>query len=386
LFTFPASTNIFSQILNSARNGSRRLASLSPSERANIISNISESLLKRENDILAANRLDLEAATRDGITGPMYSRLALTKGKLETLAIGLRQIAETSHNNVGRVIRRTKVSESMDLIQKTVPIGVLMVIFESRPDALPQVASLAIASANGLLLKGGKEAHETNTLLMNIVNEALGNYGCADAISMVSGREAVGDLLKLDEYIDLVIPRGSGELVKHIKEQSKMIPVLGHSEGVCHVYLDVYADHEKALKIVKDAKTDYPSACNAMETLLFHEDLVDTPMFHQICQMLKNEGVTVYAGPKIMPKMTFAPEQAQKLKHEYGGMACTIEMVRDVDEAINHIHKYGSGHTDVIVTDDKINETTFLEGVDSACVFANCSTRMADGYRLGLGK
>ena len=164
-----------------------------------------------------------------------------------------------------------------------------------------------------------------------------------------------------------------------------MIPVLGHAEGVCHVYIDCFADLEKSMKIVKDAKTDYPSACNAMETLLFHEDLVDTPMFHQVCQMLKNDGVQVYAGPKIMPKMTFAPEPAQKLKHEYGDLSCTIEIVKDVYDAINHIHKYGSGHTDVIVTDDKTNENIFLEGVDSACVFSNCSSRMADGFRLGLG-
>ena len=346
---------------------------------------IADGLIKRENDIMRANKEDLAAAERDGITGALFSRLKLTRSKLEALSTGLHQIADQSFENVGRVVRRTKVSDTVDLVQKTVPIGVLMVIFESRPDALPQVASLAIASANGLLLKGGREAERTNQVLMNIVHEALGAFGCADAIAMVSGREAVGDLLKMDEYIDLVIPRGSGELVKYIKEQSKMIPVLGHAEGVCHVYIDNFADPEKALKIVLDSKTDYPSACNAMETLLFHEELVDTPFFHQICMMLRNEGVQVFAGPSIRPKMTFPPELAKKLKHEYGEMACTIEMVKDVNAAIDHIHRYGSGHTDVIVTENESNETTFLDGVDSACVFSNTSSRMADGYRLGLG-
>ena len=197
-----------------ARQGSRKLSSLTPADRADIISMIADGLIKRERDILAANKLDLEAAESEGITGPLFSRLALTNRKLESLALGLKQISEASYENVGRVVRKTKVSDTLDLVQKTVPIGVLMVIFESRPDALPQVASLAIASANGLLLKGGREARQTNAVLMSIVHEALGSYGCADAIAMVSGREAVGDLLKLDEYIDLVIPRGSGELVR----------------------------------------------------------------------------------------------------------------------------------------------------------------------------
>ena len=372
-------------LAKNARRGSRHLSSLTPENRADIISLVADGLIKKEAEILEANQRDLDAARAEGISGPLFSRLALTKGKLESLATGLRQIAASSYDNVGRVVRKTKVSDTLDLVQKTVPIGVLMVIFESRPDALPQVASLAIASANGLLLKGGREAQQTNTVLMKIVHDALGSFGCADAISMVSGREAVGDLLKMDEYIDLIIPRGSGELVKSIKEQSKMIPVLGHAEGVCHVYVDVFADPEKAIKIIRDSKTDYPSACNAMETLLFHEDLVDTSLFHQVCQMLKNEGVQLFAGPKIMPKMTFAPEPAKKLKHEYGDLACTIEIVKDVYQAIDHIHKFGSGHTDVIVSEDNTNKTAFMDGVDSACVFSNCSSRMADGFRLGLG-
>jgi delta-1-pyrroline-5-carboxylate synthetase len=193
------------------------------------------------------------------------------------------QIADTSYNNVGKVVRKTKVSESLEVIQKTVPIGVLMVIFESRPDALPQVASLAIASANGLLLKGGKEANNTNTYLMRLVKEALGRYGCGDAISMVSGRNEVSELLKLDQYIDLIIPRGSNEMVKSIKDRSKSIPVMGHADGICHVYLDKDADPMKAIKVVLDSKTDYPAACNAMETLLVHESLVnENDVFYQV--------------------------------------------------------------------------------------------------------
>jgi len=368
-----------------ARMGSRKLQSLSPAERAEAINFIADALVDRQEELLRVNKKDLAKAEMDGVTGPMFARLKLTSNKIQDLAEGMRQIASSSYNNIGRVVTRTKVSDTMDLVQKTVPIGVLMVIFESRPDALPQVASLAIASANGLLLKGGKEARNTNEALMRIVKEALGNFGCADAVSMVSTREAIGDLLKMDQYIDLIIPRGSGELVKSIKEQSKLIPVLGHAEGVCHVFLDKAADLEKAMRIVVDSKTDYPSACNAMETLLVHEELLTNGIFDKVCHRLKQSGVAIYAGPSLSSKLTFGPPEAAKLKHEYGDLGCTIEVVKSIYEAIDHIHRYGSSHTDVVVSEDPDTVNTFLDSVDSACVFANCSSRMADGYRLGLG-
>jgi len=368
-----------------ARNGSRKLQSLAPSERADIITKIANSLIRNQNEILAANQVDLENAKKSGLAAPMIARLALSPSKLKALSAGLLQIAESSLNIVGKVVRRTKVSETLDLVQKTVPIGVLMVIFESRPDALPQVASLAISSANGLLLKGGKEAMNTNNFLMGIVKEALGHYGCSDAISMISTREAIGDLLKLDEYIDLVIPRGSSDLVRSIKEQSKMIPVLGHAEGICHVYVDKDADPEKAIQIIRDSKTDYPAACNAMETLLVHEDVLNTPLFDQICHMLKSANVKIFSGPNLASKLTFGPTPASKLRFEYGDLACTVEVVKSLKDAVDHIHKYGSSHTDTIITEDEEAKEEFLNSVDSACVFANCSTRMSDGYRFGLG-
>ena len=202
----------------------------------------------------------------------------------------------------------------------------------------------------------------------------------------VSTREAIGDLLKMDQYIDLVIPRGSGELVRSIKDQSKMIPVLGHAEGVCHVYVDRMANVDKAVQIVYDSKTDYPAACNALETLLIHEELLHNGLFETLCTKLKSAGVTIYSGPNLASKLTFGPPEALKLRHEYSDLACTIEVVRSMYDAIDHIHKYGSSHTDVIVSEDREAVAAFLDGVDSACVFANCSSRMADGYRLGLGK
>ena len=189
----------------------------------------------------------------------------------------------------------------------------------------------------------------------------------------------------MDQYIDLIIPRGSGELVKSIKDQSKLIPVLGHAEGVCHVYIDRMANIDTAIKIVLDSKTDYPAACNALETLLIHEDLLNNGSFEAICAKLKAAGVTIYSGPNLDSKLTFGPQRADKLRHEYGNLECTIEVVRSMYDAIDHIHKYGSSHTDAIVSEDREAVEAFLNGVDSACVFANCSTRMSDGYRLGLG-
>jgi len=373
-------------LAQNARLGSRKLCSLAPEERADIIRYLATSLMNHETDIMAANQQDLNNAKNMGVTGPLYDRLELSHLKLETLTAGMMQIADTSYNNVGKVVRKTKVSESLEVVQKTVPIGVLMVIFESRPDALPQVASLAIASANGLLLKGGKEAHNTNTMLMRLVKESLGRYGCGDAISMVSGRNEVSELLKLDQYIDLIIPRGSNEMVKSIKDRSKSIPVMGHADGICHVYLDKDADPSKAIKIVLDSKTDYPAACNAMETLLVHESLVnENDVFYQVCQALKKSNVEIFSGPRLSKTLTFGPPKAEKLSIEYGDLACTVEIVSSVEDAVEHIHKYGSGHTEVIVTEDDDTAEKFLGMVDSACVFHNASSRFADGFRLGLG-
>lgn len=373
-------------LAQNCRLGSRKLCSLAPEERADIIRYLANSLFNHQQEIMAANQQDLVNARATGVTGPLYDRLELSPAKLESLSAGLMQIADTSYDNVGKVIRKTKISESLEVMQKTVPIGVLMVIFESRPDALPQVASLAIASANGLLLKSGKEAANTNQMLMRIVKEALGRYGCADAISMVSGRDEVSELLKLDQYIDLIIPRGSNEMVKSIKDRSKSIPVLGHADGICHVYLDKDADPEKAIKIVADSKTDYPAACNAMETLLVHETLVnDNETFYQVCQALKKANVQIFSGPRLSQTLTFGPPKAEKLSIEYGDLACTVEIVSSLEEAVNHIHKYGSGHTEVIVTECEDTAEKFLGMVDSACVFHNASSRFADGYRLGLG-
>ncbi|XP_005885504.1 PREDICTED: delta-1-pyrroline-5-carboxylate synthase isoform X2 [Myotis brandtii] len=316
---------------------------------------------------------------------PLLKRLSLSTSKLNSLAIGLRQIAASSQDSVGRVLRRIRVAKNLELEQVTVPIGVLLVIFESRPDCLPQVAALAIASGNGLLLKGGKEAAHSNRILHVLTQEALSIHGVKEAVQLVNTREEVEDLCRLDKMIDLIIPRGSSQLVRDIQKAAKGIPVMGHSEGICHMYVDSEASVDKASRLVRDSKCEYPAACNALETLLIHRDLLRTPLFDQIIDMLRVEQVKIHAGPKFASYLTFSPSEVKSLRTEYGDLELCIEVVDSVQEAIDHIHKYGSSHTDVIVTENEKTAEFFLQHVDSACVFWNASTRFSDGYRFGLG-
>ncbi|XP_028325327.1 delta-1-pyrroline-5-carboxylate synthase-like isoform X1 [Gouania willdenowi] len=369
-----------------ARHAGRTLASLDPDQRGEIICCLAELLTEKKDEILSANKRDMEIATVSGsFSQPLINRLSLSSSKLNSLAIGLRQLAVASRDSVGRVLRRTRVANNLELEQITVPIGVLLVIFESRPDCLPQVSALAIASGNALLLKGGKEAPHTNRILHQLTQEALSIHGVSDAIQLVSTREEVEDLCRLDKLIDLIIPRGSSELVRNIQRAAKGIPVLGHSEGVCHVYVDSEASIDKAINVVRDSKCDYPAACNAMETLLVHRDLLRAPIFDQIIDMLRSEQVKIHAGPRFASYLTFSPSEVKSLRTEYGDLECCIEVVDSMQEAVDHIHKYGSAHTDVIVTENEDTAEQFLQQVDSACVFWNSSTRFADGYRLGLG-
>jgi delta-1-pyrroline-5-carboxylate synthetase len=280
----------------------------------------------------------------------LLSRLSLNEKKLITLSDGMNQIAENT-NILGKLVKSTRLAESLMLQQITVPIGVLLVIFESRPDSLPQIASLCISSGNGLLLKGGSEAFNTNVVLHKFVQDSLSKYVSRDTISLLHTREEINDILQLDsKYIDLIIPRGSNQLVSTIQKNSKSIPVLGHAEGICHVYLDKEADPQLALKVIRDAKCDYPSACNAMETLLIHKDLLNTDLFNSIVDMLESEKVKIYSGPNLNRSVKFAPPLAQDLHHEYSDLGLTIELVDDVNSAINHINRYGSYHTDSILT------------------------------------
>ncbi|KAI3458649.1 hypothetical protein Pfo_015312 [Paulownia fortunei] len=364
-----------------ARESSRRLQAMSSLERSKILLDVADALEASEKLIIAENEADVAEAQQAGYEKSLISRLALKPDKVSSLANSIRVLANMEEP-VGRILKRTELSEGFILEKMSSPLGVLLIIFESRPDALVQIASLAIRSGNGLLLKGGKEARRSNAILHKIITSAIPKNVGERLIGLVTSREEIPELLKLDDVIDLVIPRGSNKLVSQIKASTK-IPVLGHADGICHVYVDKSANMDMAKQIVLDAKTDYPAACNAMETLLVHKDLVQTGGLNELIVELQIKGVTIFGGPRASSLLNI-PE-ARSLHHEYSSLSCTVEIVDDVNAAIDHIHQHGSAHTDCIITEDHEVAEVFLHLVDSAAVFHNASTRFSDGFRFGLG-
>ncbi|XVE99626.1 hypothetical protein REPUB_Repub03eG0216100 [Reevesia pubescens] len=364
-----------------ARESSRRLQALSSEERKKILLDIADALEANEKLIIIENEADVAAAQQAGYETSLISRLALKPGKISNLAKSIRVLANME-DPIGRVLKKTQLADGLILEKTSSPLGVLLIIFESRPDALVQIASLAIRSGNGLLLKGGKEAKRSNAILHKVITEAIPATVGGKVIGLVTSREEIPDLLKLDDVIDLVIPRGSNKLVSQIKSSTK-IPVLGHADGICHVYVDKSADMDMAKQIVLDAKIDYPAACNAMETLLVNKDLVQNGALNELIVDLRVEGVILYGGPRASSLLNIP--QARSFHHEYNSMACTVEIVDDVGAAIDHIHRHGSAHTDCIITEDREIAEVFLHQVDSAAVFHNASTRFCDGARFGLG-
>eukprot|EP01087_Luapelamoeba_hula_P023602 TRINITY_DN869_c0_g2_i1.p1 TRINITY_DN869_c0_g2~~TRINITY_DN869_c0_g2_i1.p1 ORF type:complete len:780 (-),score=111.93 TRINITY_DN869_c0_g2_i1:7-2346(-) len=405
----PSSYTTAKAVAMACKSASRSLLMLSTQERSAIILELADRLVAKTNHILAENAADIADARKQAITPALLARLKLTPDKILTLANGLRQIARCDEP-IGQTLKRTHLAAGLILEQQTVPIGLLLVIFESRPDVLPQVAALALKSGNGLLLKGGKEAVRSNRILHQIIVDSIHDvtHGKVDraTVSLVETRNEIKDLLQLDEHIDLIIPRGSSQLVKSIQTGTK-IPVLGHSEGICHVFIDEACDMTKAVRIAVDSKIDYPAACNAAETILLHASLLDPVVVtmsdsdknnnsensensapshskaEALVLALRDAGVTIYAGPRASKALSLPP--ARSLSVEYGDLQCTIEIVDDVWDAVRHINTYGSGHTDVIVTENKDAASAFLNHVESACVFHNASSRFADGYRFGLG-
>ncbi len=329
-------------------------------------------IIEKKDEIFKANNNDLLDAKimleKGELTKASFDRLKFDETKLNSLTKGILDLIKLN-DPVNNVIFQKELDKGLILKKVSTPIGVIGVIFEARPDCFPQIASLLIKSGNTGILKGGREAKNTNTVFSEIFNEALekSNYP-KNTINLIYERDDVKKLLDLDNYISLIIPRGSNKLVQYIKENTK-IPVLGHSSGICHIFVDKSADYLDAFKIIVDAKTQYPSACNAVETVLIHNEFKE---IEKLKGSLIKEGIKVIENPESFEK-------------EYSDKILAFKIVKDIKEAINHINSFGSGHTDCIISKDKENIEKFMDFVDSSSVFANCSTRFSDGFRYGFG-
>jgi len=340
-------------------------------------------LEKNSKEILEANHEDYLRAERKNISKALLSRLKLSKEKLYAGIEGVRKVGELS-DPVDQIQIKKELSNGLILERKTVPIGVLGVIFESRPDAVMQISSLAIRSGNGVMLKGGSEASFTNTAIVLALHEGLQQAGLdKNVICLLTSRKDSMAMLNLEKYLNLIIPRGSNELVKFIQQNTK-IPVLGHADGICHLFIDNDVNIDMALSVALDSKVQYPAACNAIETLLIHKDIA--PGFLKRAIPLFNSNDVKLIGDKKSVELGVEFEAVfEDWETEYLDLVLSIKIVEDLDEAIDHIQKFSSKHTDGIITENISNANRFMNEVDSAGVFHNCSTRFADGFRYGFG-
>ena len=338
---------------------------LANADRTQILKDIARALRDQAQSLFAANKKDLEAA-HDKIAPPLYKRLIINEPKLRDLVDGIDQLA-LAEDPVGRVLLETELDDGLILRKVQTPIGVIAAIFESRPEVVGQIAALAIRSGNAILLKGGREAAQSNAAIGAIIESVLEKHGVSGAVQLVSTREEVAELLAMNDLISLVIPRGSNEMVQSIQHSTR-IPVLGHADGICHVYIDESADPEKAVSVAVDSKAQYPAVCNAAETLLVHKNF---PARQKLLDALKNAGVDLHIESDF--------------GKEFLDLVMAVHVVENLDDAIRHIHRYGSAHTDAIVTEDPKAAQRFLNEVDSAGVYWNASTRFADGFRYGFG-
>jgi glutamate-5-semialdehyde dehydrogenase len=307
----------------------------------------------------------------------------LSPSKLKGAIAGVRDVAKLP-DPLGTIQIHRELDTGLILKRISSPLGVLGVIFEARPDALIQITSLAIKSGNGVILKGGKEATRSCQALVTIIHKALETTKVdPDAVQLLTTREEIQELLKLDQYVDLIIPRGSNEFVRYIQNNTR-IPVLGHADGICHLYIDRDADIEKALRITVDAKTQYPAACNAIETLLVHEAIA-SEFLPRVAVALQQKGVQLRGDERTCEILAIQPAVEEDWRTEYSDLILSIKIVESLEAAIEHINTYGSHHTEAIVTEKNTTAESFLDRVDAAGIFHNCSTRFADGFRYGFG-
>jgi len=373
------------EIAKKANSAALVLAHLSTEKKNQVLNEMANALEANCESILLENKKDLEFAEKEGIAKPLIARLALNADKVRGMAQGIRSVVALP-DPVG--VKQSSMELDTDLILRRVscPIGVIGAIFESRPDAVPQISSLCLKSGNAVILKGGREAQNSNKVIVALLTEAIKKVtGVPEAsVQMIETRSEVQDMLKEEKNINLIVPRGSNDFVKYIQDNTK-IPVLGHSEGICHNYIDKEADLEKALKIALDSKLQYPAACNAMENLLIHQDIA-SQIIPKLAEKFKERGVSLLGCEKTCGiYKDLSPASENEWDEEYNDLKLSIKIVENLEEAISFINEHGSGHTDTIITENSESAEQFMDEVNSASVMCNASTRFADGFRYGLG-
>lgn len=375
--------NMILNMARNARDAALKLACASLEERNAVLLRCADKLEQNQSRILKANEADVNKACAEGLSAPLLSRLKLTQAKLERMAQGLRSLALLP-DPLGHVQYAKELTPGLNLYRVACPIGVIGVIFESRPDALVQISSLCLKSGNAVLLKGGREAMQTNEVLTELILEATRECGLPEGwCSLLHSREDVQEMLKLHDWIDLIIPRGSNAFVRYIMQNSE-IPVLGHADGLCHVYVDDECDPVQAVKLAVDSKTQNLSVCNAAETMLVHEKIAET-FLPLVKTALEEKGVELRGDQRTCALIGCKPAVQEDWETEYLDAILSIKVVASLQAAVEHINRYGSHHTDSILSTNNAHISAFMSLVDSADVFANCTTRFADGFLFGFG-
>ena len=377
------------EIAARSKDAALKLAGLSTEVKNRALGNMAELLIEHQEAILRANGQDVKEAAQMVVDGelskPLLDRLKLTEDKISGMAKGVQSVAKLP-DPVGRILTALELDDGLELKQVSCPIGVIGAIFESRPDAVPQIASLCWKAGNAVILKGGAEARESNRILVRLTRQAVADIDreLQDAVQMIETREDVRALLGLEDHIDLFVPRGSNDFVRYIQNNTR-VPVLGHADGVCHAYVDQHADLERAVSVCYDAKVQYPAVCNAIETVLVHRRIAPA-VLPPLSKAFERAGVEVRgcdATRALLPDAK--PANPEDWDTEYLDLIVSVRLVDHIEEAVAHINRHGSGHTDTIITEDIQAAERFLSGVDAATVMHNASTRFADGFRFGKG-
>lgn len=362
---------------------SYKMSGLSLEVRNNILANVKEALIDSSEKIFAANKKDLEAADENGIAQSVKKRLKFDEHKLSDVTKGIDELIKLP-DPVGRTELARQLDDGLNLYRVSCPIGVIGIIFEARPDALVQISSLCIKSGNCAVLKGGKETANTNKVLFDIIYNTAVSCGAPDGCMLQAEQHnEIDELLECNKSVDLLIPRGSNQFVQYIMNNTK-IPVMGHADGICHIYVDKDANIDKAVRVVVDAKTQYTAACNATETLLVNRSIAKEAL-PVIAKALREKNVKLYGTDEAAEYINCEHMEDADFDTEYLDLAISVKLVDNIDEAIEHINRFGSHHTDCIITENDESAEKFMQMVDSAGVYKNCSTRFADGFRYGFG-